>query len=166
LLILAKIDASKNKMLIKQIRIDELILDCVQSFKNLTKNYKNEINILIDDAIEIKADYEKLKSIIINLLENAIKYSGENEEIAIELKKVGLNYVDIIISDTGQGISENEMPHIFERFYRSSQLRSTVDGNGLGLAIVKEFVEMHSGKITVSSKPGNTSFIVTLPIKQ
>ena len=166
LLILAKIDASKNKILVTQIRIDELILECVQSLKVLAKSHKNKINILINNAIEIEADYEKLKSIVMNLIENAIKYSGENEEIAIELKKVGLNCIDIIISDTGPGISENDMPHIYERFYRSSELRSAVDGNGLGLAIVKELVEMHSGKITVSSKPGDTKFIVTLPLKQ
>jgi signal transduction histidine kinase len=166
LLILAKIDASKNRLIFKQVRIDELILECVQSLKNLAKSNNNKINIAIEDAVEIEADYEKLKSIVMNLLENAIKYSGENKEIKIDLKKSGLDCIDVIVTDRGPGISDNDAPHIFERFYRSGELRSSVDGNGLGLSIVKEFVEMHSGKITVSSKPGNTSFTVTLPLKQ
>jgi signal transduction histidine kinase len=166
LLILARIDASKNKLIISQVRVDELILECVQSLKNLAKSYNNKIDIAIEDAVEIEADYEKLKSIVMNLLENAIKYSGENKEINIELKKSDLYEVNIIVSDNGPGISDNDAPHIFERFYRSGELRSSVDGNGLGLSIVNEYVEMHSGKITVSGKPGNTSFKVTLPLKQ
>jgi signal transduction histidine kinase len=166
LLILARIDASKNKLIISEVRVDELILECVQSLKNLAKSYNNKIDIAIEDAVEIEADYEKLKSIVMNLLENAIKYSGKNKEINIELKKSDLYEVNIIVSDNGPGISDNDAPHIFERFYRSGELRSSVDGNGLGLSIVNEYVEMHSGKITVSGKPGNTSFKVTLPLKQ
>ena len=166
LLILAKIDASKNRLILSQVRIDELILECVQSLNSLAVSHNNKINISVDEAIEIKADLEKVKSIVFNLLENALKYSGSNKQIKIELKKQGAKKIDIIVSDNGSGISENDVPHIFERFYRSSDLRSTVDGNGLGLAIVKEFVEMHSGKITASSKPGNTTFVVTLPLEQ
>ncbi|MGA8263983.1 MAG: HAMP domain-containing sensor histidine kinase [Ignavibacteriaceae bacterium] len=166
LLILAKIDASKNRLILSQVRIDELILECVQSLNSLAVSHNNKINISVDEAIEIKADLEKVKSIVFNLLENALKYSGTNKQIKIELKKQGAKKIDIIVSDNGSGISENDVPHIFERFYRSSDLRSTVDGNGLGLAIVKEFVEMHSGKITASSKPGNTTFVVTLPLEQ
>jgi len=166
LLILAKIDASKNRLILSQVRIDELILECVQSLNSLAVSHNNKINISVDEAIEIKADLEKVKSIVFNLLENALKYSGTNKQIKIELKKQGAKKIDIIVSDNGSGISENDVPHIFERFYRSSDLRSTVDGNGLGLAIVKEFVEMHSGKITASSKPGNTTFVVILPLEQ
>lgn len=166
LLTLAKVDASKNKLLTKQVRLDELILECVQSLNSLAELNKNRIDILIDEAIEIEGDQEKLKSIILNLLDNSLKYSGDNKVIKIGLKKSDSFYVNIAVSDNGPGIPGKDIPYIFERFYRSNELRSNVDGNGLGLAIVKEFVEMHSGKITVSSKPGETIFIVTLPLNQ
>ena len=85
----------------------------------LAKKNNNKINIAIDEAVEIEADSEKIKSIVLNLLENAIKYSGENKEIKIALKRSLLYYVNIMVSDNGHGINENDIPHIFERFYRS-----------------------------------------------
>jgi signal transduction histidine kinase len=166
LLILAKADASRDKLNIEQVRIDELILDCVQSLNGLAELHKNKIEISIDEAIEIEADQEKLKSIIMNLLENALKYCGANKEIKIGLKRSDSKHIELNVSDNGSGISEIDVPHIFERFYRSNELRASVDGNGLGLAIVKEFVEMHSGSISISSKPGETTFLVRLPLKQ
>jgi len=166
LLTLAKIDASKSALEISNVRLDELIMECAQKLKWLTEQNKSRINILIDEVVEIKGDSNKIKSIILNLLENALKYSGGSREVKIELKQSGQDFVNIIVRDNGEGISEKDMTHLFERFYRSNETRSAVDGSGLGLAIVKEFVEMHSGKIIVSSKPGDTSFIVTLPLKQ
>ncbi len=165
LLTLAKIDAQKNKLEIRKVRLDELILDCVQLLKPYADQNNNKINISIDDVVEFNGDREKLKSVIINILDNAIKYSGTGKEIYISLNKVNYGQIFIKVKDNGPGISTNDLPHIFERFYRSTETRSSVEGNGLGLAIVKEFVEMHGGEINVSSIPGQeTIFVVKLPV--
>ena len=166
LLTLAKIDASKNALEKSNVRLDELIMECAQKLKWLAEQNKSKINISVDEVVEIEGDSDKIKSIVLNLLENAIKYSGENKEVKIELKRSGQDFVNIIVSDNGEGINGKDIPHLFERFYRSNETRSTVDGNGLGLAIVREFVEMHSGKIDVKSRPGETVFIVKLPRAQ
>jgi hypothetical protein len=165
LLTLAKIDAQKNKLEIRKVRLDELILDCVQLLKPYADQNNNKIDISIDDVVEYNGDREKLKSVIINILDNAIKYSGTGKEIYISLNKVNYGQIFIKVKDNGPGISTNDLPHIFERFYRSTETRSSVEGNGLGLAIVKGFVEMHGGEINVSSIPGQgTIFVVKLPV--
>ena len=165
LLTLAKIDAQKNKLEISNVRLDELILDCVQLLKPLADQNNIKIKISIDDVVEFSGDREKIKSVIINLLDNALKYSGKGKEISISLIKEYPDYVIIKITDNGPGITKNDLPHIFERFYRSTETRSSVEGNGLGLAIVKEFVEMHGGEIKLSSTPGKeTVFAVKLPV--
>jgi signal transduction histidine kinase len=166
LLTLAKIDAAKNNLEISNVRLDELIMECAQKLRWLAEQNKSKINILVDEVVEIEGDIDKLKSIILNLLENAIKYSGGSKKVKIELKQAGQDFVNIIVSDNGEGINEKDIPHLFERFYRSNETRSEVDGNGLGLAIVKEFVDMHSGKIDVKSRPGETVFTVKLPLAQ
>jgi signal transduction histidine kinase len=166
LLTLVKIDVSKSTLEKNNVRLDELILECAQNLKWLAEQNKSKISILVDEVIEIEGDSDKIKSIILNLLENAIKYSGESREVKIELKQAGHDFVNIIVSDNGEGINEKNIPYLFERFYRSDDTRSSIDGNGLGLAIVKEFVDMHSGKIDVKSRPGETVFTVKLPLMQ
>lgn len=165
LLTLAKIDAAKNKLDVQRIRMDELIIECVQKLKGYADQHNNKINISIDEVSEINGDREKLKSVIINILDNALKYSGENKEVSIELKKENPGNINVIIKDNGCGIPGKDLPYIYERFYRSNETRASVEGNGLGLAIVKEFIEMHSGKITVESRVGEgTVFSVYLPV--
>jgi len=165
LLTLAKIDAQKNKLEISNVRLDELILDCVQMLKPFADLNGNKIKITINEVIELNVDREKIKSVIVNVLDNAIKYSGKGNEISILLIKQNSDRIIIKIIDNGPGIAESELPHIFERFYRSNEIRSSVEGNGLGLAITKEFVEMHGGKIIIKSAPGKgTEFKIKLPL--
>ena len=166
LLTLARIDASKSALEKSSVRLDELIMECAQKLRWMAEQNKSKINILVDEVVEIEGDNDKIKSIILNLLENAIKYSGDSKEVKIELKQAGRDFVNIFVRDNGEGINQKDIPHLFERFYRSNEIRSTVDGNGLGLAIVKEFVDMHSGKIDVKSRPGETVFTVKLPRAQ
>ncbi|HKI78430.1 MAG TPA: HAMP domain-containing sensor histidine kinase [Ignavibacteriaceae bacterium] len=164
LLTLAKIDAKKNKVELSNVRLDELILECSQLLKVNAEQKRNKINIVIDDVIEFNCDRGKIKSVILNIIDNAIKYSGNEKEITISLSKEYSEWIAIKIMDNGPGIPVRDIPHIFERFYRSNEIRADVEGNGLGLAIVKEFVEMHKGKISVKSIPGETIFLVILPV--
>jgi len=99
----------------------------------------------------------------LNLVENAIKYTQANGKIAISTKTMN-NHIQIKIKDTGLGISESDLPYIFDRFYRPKISRSS-NGSGLGLSIVKSIILSHGGKISVESTPGiGTSFTLLLPL--
>ncbi len=164
LLTIAKLDSSQARLNLNQTRIDELIAECAQAMNQAAIKKGIQINLSIDDAIEIKADNEKLKSVFLNLIDNAIKYSMNGSSVTIILGGIVDNKIRISIQDTGPGISLSEIPYIFNRFYRSNEIRAEVSGNGLGLAIAKEIVELHKGEITVESKEGEgTIFNVTLP---
>lgn len=101
-----------------------------------------------------------------NLLDNAVKYAGENPEIRVTAKKKNGNAV-ITVSDNGRGIPQEDIPHIFEKFYRSSYSSEGVRGTGIGLATVKKITDLHSGTIEVESQPGKGStFTVSIPEKK
>jgi len=165
LLTIAKLDASHTKLDKNIIRIDELLADCAQVMNQAAVKKEIQINLSIEDAVEINADKEKLKSVFLNLIDNAIKYSFPNSSIKIKLKKLTNNKVIIEVIDNGQGISSAEIPFIFNRFYRSNETRAEISGSGLGLAITKEIIELHKGEIKVESKAAvKTIFSVILPI--
>ena len=118
-----------------------------------------------DSLPEIFAHPHFLDRVIINLVANAINYtpSGGSVQVTTELTD---SFVVMTIEDTGIGIAADELPHIFERFYRSDTARQTANGTGLGLPIVREIVELHEGRIDVQSTPGEgTVFRVSLPIE-
>jgi len=164
LLTIAKLDTYKAKLDLSQIRIDELLAECAQTM-NPTAIKKNiRIALSLNDAVEMKADKEKLKSIFLNLIDNAIKYSKPDSRITIVLEKSSGNKINISVEDTGIGISPSEIPYIFNRFYRSDEIRAEITGSGLGLAIAKEIVDLHRGEIKVTSKIDvGTLFTVVLP---
>ena len=101
---------------------------------------------------------------MINLLDNALKYADQGSTVSIDARAKKNNIV-IIVSDAGRGIPEEDLPHIFERFYRVDKSRSrTSGGTGLGLAIAKKIVEAHGGSIYAASEYGKgTNMIITLP---
>lgn len=111
-------------------------------------------------------DPHKIEQVIRNLVDNAIKYTEAGGKIAVEVSKIALEgraKIGIRVTDTGIGISEDTLPHIFGRFYRVDPSH-TIPGTGLGLAIVKEIVAAHNGEIQVESELGSGSaFFVTLP---
>ena len=117
--------------------------------------------------IALRGDEKYLKRAFINLLENAIKYSPPKSIVEIHGSSDGQQQATISIKDSGMGIDEDDLPHIFERFYRAKNARDIERGTGLGLAIVDRVVELHGGTISVKSTPGRGStFIVKLPLYQ
>ncbi len=163
LLTIVKLDASHAKLNIKSVRLDELLADCVQTMNQAALKKNIQINLSFNDALEINADKEKLKSVFINLIDNAIKYSYDNSPIKIELSVLD-NKAAVKIENSGKGIAQSEIQYIFNRFYRSNEIRSEISGSGLGLAIAKEIVDLHRGKISAESKTGKiTVFSVILP---
>lgn len=119
------------------------------------------INIMEQSDLVVSADVEKLERILRNILSNALKFT-EIGGVNIDYGTEGGGRFFVDITDTGRGIPENDLPHVFDRFYRSGD--PGVEGLGLGLAIVRELVDIMEGKITVKSAPGKgTSFRILLP---
>jgi signal transduction histidine kinase len=125
-----------------------------------------EIRIYLDVSAQplyITADKDKIKQVILNLINNAIKYSHNGGEIHITATE-SLSGVSFSVQDNGQGIPVEYLPHLFERFFRVPTLEKTTKGTGLGLTIVRQIVEGHKGKIEVESTVGiGSTFTVQLP---
>jgi signal transduction histidine kinase len=119
------------------------------------------------DQVYVKGDRDRLKQVFINLVANAIQYTPPSGDVYLSLEKVG-DYARVICRDTGPGIPAEDLPHIFERFYRAekSRTRGRTTGFGLGLSIANWIVERHGGRIEVESKDGKgTTFAIWLPLE-
>jgi signal transduction histidine kinase len=139
--------------------------EAVERIRNLAHARKTTIHLSTNGPVLFRADPEDLQLVWINLLENAVRYSpeGGSVEVAVMGKEAGP--ARIVFADHGAGISAEDLPHIFERFYRGDPSRTrTTGGFGLGLAIAKALVEAYGGTITAESSPGNgTRMTVELP---
>ncbi len=165
LLLIAKLDSAETKLNLSQTRIDELLLECVQAMNREAVKKNIQIKLSIEDAIEINADKEKLKSVFLNLIDNAVKYSKQSSQVNVSLQRQTSGKIIVEVENNGPGIPPQEFPHIFNRFYRSNEIKAEISGSGLGLAIAKEIVELHRGEISVESIPGEkTVFYVILPL--
>ncbi len=138
----------------EQIRSSILLLEEKWTEKNL------EFELDLEEH-EIYANEELLKEVWINLLHNAVKFSPQNEIIAIEIKELTEKYC-IIVSNKGEEISEENHRKLFQKFYQVDESHAT-EGYGVGLAIVKRVVELHQGTVNVECKEGMVSFLVELP---
>ena len=126
---------------------------------------KKHITISMDapDTIMLRADQDKIERICYNLLSNALKYTSEGGEISLMAKEEG-GRVMISVADNGCGISSDELPYIFDRFY---QAKNAGRGTGIGLAIVKAFTELHHGEVSATSIEGKGStFTIHIPVRQ
>lgn len=164
LLELSKIEQQGYTLAIRDVNMNQLLEEMLPIL--CQKAEEKEIELILEPLekeITIDGDYYRLKQIFINLISNAISYSLQGGRVTISMKE-GLNSVAVSISDTGIGIAQEEIPRIFERFYRVDKARSrNSGGTGLGLAIVKHLVEAHKGKISVESKLGKgTTFTIEL----
>lgn len=140
-----------------------LIEDVFLSYRQKSENANKKllINIKENSRLFIEADEAKIKQIIINVLDNALKYTAEDGEIKVSLEKT-MKYVTICLQDNGIGISEKDLPHIREKFYKAD---NTVRGTGIGLAVADEIVKNHGGVLNISSKKGEGTVVeITLPI--
>lgn len=147
----------KKYQMNKQIESVLLMLEPQWSAKNIT------LDISLDETI-ICGDEDLLSQVFINLLNNAIKFTPENGNIYVNLSS-NEDGIECKISDTGIGISPQDQPRIFERFYKADKSRDrSLGGNGLGLSIVKKIIDLHGGKISLRSEIGKgTEFIILLP---
>jgi len=166
LLDLSKIESDKLKMSFTALDPVVLIKKAVTIVDNQAKAKSITLKVDIPQSLpRIRADETRFSQVMINLLDNAVKYSSEGGSATISAQVVE-NGLQVDISDTGIGISEADLPRIFERFYRVDKARSReLGGTGLGLSIVKHIVSAHGGQIRVKSEPGHGStfsFIIPL----
>lgn len=166
LLDITKVDCGFMKLNRKNGDIVSVVEDITQSVAAYVKS-KN-LEIVFDTNVEEKImafDYDKIERIMLNLLSNAYKYSNSSGQIKVDLE-VREEEVAITVEDEGDGIDKNKLNIIFERFGQANRsLSRQSEGSGIGLYLVKSFVEMHNGKITVSSVEGKgTKFTIIIPI--
>ncbi|MCI0489726.1 MAG: ATP-binding protein [Blastocatellia bacterium] len=166
LLTLARSDAGEQMLELEPLELDELASEAHSYLQPLASS----LNVALDyepsaSPVFVEGDRKRLKQLLVNLLDNAIKYTPAGGSVRLKLA-VEDSSVIIEVSDTGRGIPVSALPHIFDRFYRQSDpMDSRVTGFGLGLAISKWIVEAHGGTIEALSEPGQGSrFSVRLPL--
>jgi two-component system, OmpR family, sensor kinase len=165
LLLLSQADTGQMPMQLQPTQLAPLVADVERSGRVLAGERKT-ITAVCDPELIVLADADRLKQVLLNLTDNAIKHTPSGGNVHIEASGVFNGFARIAVSDTGPGIPEADLPHIFERFYRVDKSRSRErGGSGLGLSIAQKIAEAHKGRITVSSKSGKgTTFDVYIPL--
>ncbi|ADQ03658.1 multi-sensor signal transduction histidine kinase [Caldicellulosiruptor owensensis OL] len=166
LLYLSRLDSGENILKIEEVNVSELIRFVCEKMRIHAKKKNQKLLCSAKENVVIEADRDRLEQVLINLINNAVVYVQEGGQIEVGLEK-DEEHVKITVKDNGPGIPEDDLPRIFERFYRVDKARSrSLGGSGLGLSIADEIVKAHGGKIQVESRVGvGTKFTVILPVK-
>lgn len=165
LLTLARVEAEALSLSASSINLADLIQELVAEMEILARQKNLELTLEKKADPIITGDQEKLKRVFINLLDNAIKFTPAGGKIEVKVEKED-NLARVQIADSGVGISEEQLQHIFDRFYRG-EAGGNSSGSGLGLSIARSIVEAHKGKIEVKSQVGKGSiFTVFLPLTE
>jgi len=165
LLLMAQAETGKMPLAMAPVAVDDLLFEVFEQMKVLSKG---DHNISIDNVqpVKVTGDRDRLKQVLLNFGSNAVKFTPKLGKITLSLELVG-KWVQIIISDEGVGIPEDEMGHLFERFYKSDKSRGRSGkqtGFGLGLPIAYWIVRNHGGRIDVDTQQDQgTTFTVWLP---
>lgn len=164
LLLLARADAGVLRLDFQPVALNDLLHDICEQMKTIADDHAIHLQTGVVAPISVHADREHLRSLLLNLVDNAIKYTPAGGSVTLSLRS-GDNGATLVISDTGIGLSPDEQRQIFSRFHRSADTRARdVKGVGLGLSIVHSIIEAHGGSIHVESTPGQGSvFTVHLP---
>ncbi len=165
LLDMARIESGKFSIIRRKTNLED-ILEMVEL--TLRKQIKNKnINFRVfkpANSIEFVGDRDRITQVLLNIIGNAIKFSKQEGKISVKVNCNGRKFF-IKISDTGIGIKEEDIPRIFDKFFRSPQVDCLIPGTGIGLAISRQIVEAHHGSIKVDSVPGvGTTFTIALPL--
>lgn len=161
---LSKIESGKNDLSMTDIEIIGVLKDVIENSRKQVSAKDLKLTCdFPDEEIIINADKEKISKVFYELIGNAIKYTKEGGRITVIVQNL-YREVEIIISDTGVGIPEKDVPYIFQKFYRANRPGAETQGTGLGLVFVKQLVELHKGLVLVQSEINKgSSFVVKLP---
>jgi len=166
LLQLSRLDNQQMQWNMQNMSIVSLVKGSVEKMEIEASNKQQKLECFTIGSIpEIKADYDRIEQVMMNILSNAIKYTPDGGNISVYISKM-YNEINIKVADNGIGIPEKDLPRIFERFYRVDKARSReMGGTGLGLAIAREIVEAHAGTMALKSEAGKgTEVTIKLPI--
>ena len=162
LLFLARSDARQKVLNCRPFLLSETIAGLVAAFRPLAREKKVELRLYCAEDLWLDGDETRMRQVAENLLNNALRHTQEGGRIEISMNRQD-GKISLVVADTGEGISAENLPCIFQRFYQGDPSHSRGKG-GLGLAIVKSIVENHGGKVSVSSQVGEgTEFLVFLP---
>jgi signal transduction histidine kinase len=168
LLDISRFEASGGKLEVRQIDLQRLLTTLESSFSVLAK--QRDIVFSVDHGpglpTKVYWDEDRINEVLGNLISNAFKFTPRGGKVALSVAPVD-NKVVVTVNDTGAGISPEQLPHIFDKFFMGdNQAQAATKGTGLGLAIAREIVEAHGGQIVVESRVGEgTTFVVTIPVE-
>lgn len=162
---LSQLEAEQLELKLEPVNLNDLLSDVLESMQPQARAKGISLQgIFSEDLPIIKAELVKIQRVLYNLVQNAIRHTPASGSISLVTKAVPQG-VQIDVTDTGEGIAPEDLPHIFDQFFRSEKSRSReTGGSGLGLSIAKRIVEAHNGQIWVNSRPGQgTQFSFILP---
>ena len=164
LLDLSKLESGHMKLSAENCNLNDLLKVVHNSFSSLSISKQIKFSLAVpNEVILCRLDIDKTEKILYNLLSNAFKFTPVNGRIEVVGKKDD-SEIEVAVHNTGPGIPEDQLPHVFNRFYQGKQYYSDEQGTGIGLALTKELVELHGGKIQVESDQNRTCFFVRLPL--
>lgn len=167
LLDLSRIEAGHVELRLADVSLTEVTADALDNLRPQAEEKSLELETTASSQLApVQGDRDKILQILTNLIHNAIKFTPSSGHISISLTPVEDSTIQVCVADTGCGIAAEEVPHVFDRFYRSDSGTTAARGAGLGLAITKSLVNLHRGRIWVESTVGSgTRFFFTLPTR-
>ena len=160
---LSLVESGSLKLHFEPVDLTELLNSAAGAFRSQADSSGVNLEVQVDpNELAVEADPERIREVTENLIANALRYTPEGGSVKVSSSSGDRDRVSIIVSDTGRGIQPEDLPHIFDRFYKTSDSH----GSGLGLAIARDLVEAHGGQISAESKPGvGTTIRISLPVK-
>jgi len=162
---LARLESGRTYIAQEPVNMNEVISETLAILQPQAAERQVSIALQAPETLPtITGDADRLKQVMVNLVSNAVKYNHAGGRVDIEAQ-VGEDELNIAVKDTGRGIAEEDLPHVFEKFYGVDDSEQQTKGTGLGLSITKHIVEVHGGTISVQSVRGQGStFAFTLPL--
>lgn len=163
MLVISKTEAGVDRLNIEKLDMTEMVKDACNLFQSSAEDKDIELTCRLPEKLFARGDKRMIQRMVANLLDNAIRYTPDQGVVHVSVRSLRQDQVSVIIKDTGIGISSEDLPHVFERFYRCEPSRSLA-GTGLGLSLALAIAKAHGGNIDVSSTLGKGStFTITLP---
>ncbi|KEO81255.1 sensor histidine kinase [Tumebacillus flagellatus] len=165
LLTLARTDSNQALLELRPFRLDEVVRDVAEDYTLMAELQEIELQTNIEDELEMIGDANRIRQLLLILLDNALKYTPEGGRIRLTCRNAGGGMIELIVADTGIGIAPDDVARIFDRFYRGDKARTRAEGgSGLGLSIAEWIAEAHHGKIRAESTlHQGTTLTVLLP---
>jgi len=167
LLDLAKMESGNVQLQLCRVDVKKLLEKMIHKYINITREVGIDLKLDMDSKVEEAVfDADRIEQVLTNLIDNAIRHTPKGGEITVRVRLKGNSKVLLEVEDSGEGIPEEDLPFIFERFYKADKARTRgQSGTGLGLSIAKNIVDAHGGNISVKSKQGEgTTFSIILPV--